>query len=66
MAPPSAWFDPKMAFTVEEMYAGDCCHPDEAQALSDYLRGRFNKQKAAIVDKEIPSQKTYRIWALQS
>jgi hypothetical protein len=66
MAPSSAWFDSKMAYTPEEMYAGDGCHPDEAQALSDYLRGQFTvleaaeRITAAIVSEKIPPQESYR------
>jgi len=72
MAPHSAWFDSKMAYTADEMHAGDGCHPDEAQALSDYLYGKFSEQEAAkritaaIVNEEIPSQETYRLWTLLS
>ena len=66
MAPPSAWFDSKMAYTTDEMYAGDGCHSDEAQALSDYLLGNHSEQEAAkriiaaIINEKIPSQETYR------
>jgi hypothetical protein len=72
MAPLSAWFDSKMAYTADEMYAGDGCHPDEAQALSDYLHGKRCEQEAAkritvvIVNEKIPSQETNRLWALLS
>ena len=72
MPPPSAWFDLEMAYTADEIYAGDGCHPDEAQALSDYLYGEFSEQEAAkritaaIVNERIPSQETYRLWALLS
>ena len=72
MTPRSAWFDSKMAYTADEMYAGDGCHPDEAQALSDYLHGNINEEEAAeritaaIVNEKIPSQETYRLWALLS
>ncbi|GAB7322533.1 hypothetical protein MBLNU13_g03457t1 [Cladosporium sp. NU13] len=61
-----------MACTADEMYAGDGCHPDEAQALSDYLHGIYSEQEtakrttAAIVNEKIPSQETYRLWALLS
>lgn len=47
MTPPSAWFDSKMAYTADEMYAGDGCLPDEAQALNDYLRGDVTEPEAA-------------------
>ena len=72
MAPPSAWFDSKMAYTADDMYAGDGCHPDEAQALSDYLHEKINEEEAAkkitaaIVNETNPSQETYRLWALLS
>jgi hypothetical protein len=72
MTPPSAWFDSKMAYTADEMYAGNGCHPDEAQALSDYLRGHLTKFEAAqritaaIVSEKSPSQATYRLWGLLS
>lgn len=61
-----------MAYTADEMYAGDGCHPDEAQALSDYLHGNINEEEAAkritaaIVNEKSPSQETYRLWALLS
>jgi hypothetical protein len=61
-----------MAYTTDEMYAGDGCHPDEAQALSDYLHGKFNEQEtaeritAAIINETSPSQETYRLWGLLS
>ena len=61
-----------MAYTADEMYAGDGCHPDEAQALSDYLYGKFNEQEAtkkitaAIINETSPSQETYRLWGLLS
>lgn len=54
------------------MYAGNGCHPDEAQALSDYLHEKCCEQEAAkrikvvIVNEKIPSQETYRLWALLS
>lgn len=72
MAPPSAWFDSKMAHTADEMHASSGCHSDEAQALSDYLHGMFSEQEAAkritaaIVNEKIPSQEAYRLWALLS
>ena len=72
MAQPSAWFNSKMAYTADGMYTGDGCHADEAQALSDYLLGKYNEQEAAkriiaaIINEKIPSQKTYRHRALLS
>jgi hypothetical protein len=72
MTPPSPWFDAKMAYTADEMYAGDGCHPDEAQALSDYLRGNLTEAEAAkriiaaTVNETSPSQETYRLWVLLS
>jgi hypothetical protein len=61
-----------MAYTADEMYAGDGCHPDEAQALSDYLRGNLTEPEAAkritatIINEKSPSQQTYRLWGLLS
>jgi hypothetical protein len=72
MTPPSSWFDSNMAYTADEMYAGDGCHPDEAQALSDYLRGNLTEAEAAkriiaaTVNETSPSQETYRLWVLLS
>jgi hypothetical protein len=43
MAPPSAWFDSKMVCTADKVYAVDGCHPDEVQALSDYLLGKYSE-----------------------
>jgi hypothetical protein len=47
MTPPSSWFDSKMAYTADGMYAGECWRHDEAEALSDYLRGNLTKSEAA-------------------
>jgi hypothetical protein len=42
MTPPSTWFVSKLAYTADEMYAGDGCHSDESQVLSHHLHGNFN------------------------
>lgn len=70
MAPPAAWFDSQMAYTTKELQDGDGCHPDEAQALSDYLRGisssheTATKITAAILNENNPSEELYRLWGL--
>jgi hypothetical protein len=72
MTPPSAWFDSKMAYTAKELQEGDGCHPDEAQALSDYLRGSITCEEtskritAAILNEKDPSEELYRLWGLLS
>lgn len=72
MTLPSSWFDSKMAYTADEMYAGDGYHSGEAQVLSDFLHGKLNKQEAAkriaaaIINERSPSQEVYRLWALLS
>jgi hypothetical protein len=72
MTPPSAWFDSKMAYTAKELQDGDGCHPDEAQALSDYLRGVISctetskRITAAILNEKNPPEELYRLWALLS
>jgi hypothetical protein len=61
-----------MAYTSDDMNAGDGCHLDEAQALTDYLRGDLTQPEAAkrtteaIANETSPSQETYRLWALSS
>jgi hypothetical protein len=72
MAPHSAWFDSKMAYTTKELQNGDGCHPDEAQALSDYLRSVIpcneasKRITAAILNEKDPPEELYRLWGLLS
>lgn len=68
--PPQAWFESKAAPTAEAVAAGDGCHPDEAQALADYLNGAVSIHEAAkritspILAEADPPQETYRLWGL--
>jgi hypothetical protein len=64
------WIDSKIAFTIDALKAGDGCHPEEAQALSNYLHSSIIKEQAAeritrrLLDEPRPAEETYRVWAL--
>jgi hypothetical protein len=64
------WLDSKIARTADALKAGDGCHPEEAQALSDYLHSSITKEQAAeritgrLINEPRPKEETYRVWAL--
>jgi hypothetical protein len=71
MAPPQAWFDSKVAPTMEAVLAGDGCHSDEARALSEYLNRSISAEETARritapMLHENPPKELYRLWALLS
>jgi hypothetical protein len=57
---------------MEAVLAGDGCHPDEAQALNDYLNGSISVEEAArkitapILNESDPLEELYRLWSLLS
>jgi hypothetical protein len=57
---------------MEAVLAGDGCHPDEAQALNDYLNGSISAEETArkitapILNETNPPEELYRLWALLS
>jgi hypothetical protein len=63
---------PKVAPTMEAVFAGDGCHPDEARALSDYLNGSISAEETArritatILNESNPPEELYRLWSLLS
>lgn len=46
MPPSPDWLNSKIAFTAEELEIGDGCHPNEAQALSDFLNDSISAAEA--------------------
>lgn len=70
MARTPGWFTDKIADTLEAARAGDGCHPDEAQALGDYLDGILTTEEPAtritapILNEADPPQYLFRLWAL--
>lgn len=66
------WIDGEVASDMSAMYAGDGCHPEEGQALKDYLSGKASPEEAShnlvaqILSKEVPRDEIYRVWALLS
>lgn len=72
MAPFSTWFNERIAHTPEDLQNGDGCHPDEAQALSDYFNNSITSKEAAkritapVLNEPKPADKTHRLWALLS
>lgn len=67
----TTWIESKVAETSDAARNGDGCHPEEAQALSDYLDGTTaSSQEAArritapILSESHPSEHTFRLWAL--
>jgi hypothetical protein len=72
MATSQAWFDSQTAPNSDAMLAGDGCHPDETQALSDYLNGSVSAGETAtritapILKDSSPSKRLSRLWGLLS
>ncbi|SMR53991.1 unnamed protein product [Zymoseptoria tritici ST99CH_1A5] len=68
--PSQAWFDERIASTASALAAGDGCHPDEAEALAQYLSGSITTDEAAInitapiLAEADPPQECYRLWGL--
>src|SRR3546814_11170539 len=64
--------DGEVASDMSAMHAGDGCHPEEGQALKDYLSGKASPEEASqnlvvqILSEEVPSDEIYRVWALLS
>jgi hypothetical protein len=64
------WLNSKIASTATALKAGDGCHPEEAQALSDYLHNSITAEQAAeritshLLNEPKPAEETYRVWAL--
>lgn len=63
------WFEGKIADTLEAARNGDGCHPDEANALNDYLTGLVSARETAriitapiLVEKD-PPQYLFRLWS---
>jgi hypothetical protein len=52
---------------MEAVLAGDGCHPDEALALSEYLKGSFSAGETArkittpILNENDPPEERYRL-----
>lgn len=70
MSSAKSWCQSKAGATSEEVAAGDGCHPDEANALGDYLNGDLDVEEAAtritapILEEISPKDETYRLWTL--
>lgn len=66
------WFEGKIADTLDAARNGDGCHPEEANALSDYLTGLVSTKETArtitapILVEEDPPQYLFRLWSLLS
>lgn len=63
------WYQSKTAPTEAALSAGDGCHPDEANALRNFLKGEYSVQEAAkkitepIFSEANPKENLYRLWA---
>lgn len=70
MPPAQAWLDSQTAPNSDAMLAGDGCHPDETQALSDYLNGSISAEETAtritapVLKDSSPPERLGRLWGL--